>query len=280
MMTLSLTAQQQAAVETAFDESLLICGPNRSGKSTALRERAARYAGRSFFASHPAELVDLAQIVLHAAGRPVRIVDEIAARRAFDGCLEPLFDLRWDELQRRNIDPEIAALRSPGRFADAAYRLLRKLRDAAIDAETFQNKSMTGGTSFYASPPNFAHADLIIATKENYRDSLSVDNEELQRQYRRELDLAKTLGSIYACYETVCARATPSLPRWKSCARIRPPRPRCSSGTVMSSSTTCKRRRRHSACCSIVSTGRRLHTRALRAMRARRSARFAGRGRR
>jgi DNA helicase-2/ATP-dependent DNA helicase PcrA len=192
-------------IDVPYEQALLIAGPSRSGKSTALRERAAQYAQPAFFASHPGELVQLAQIVLEASGRDVRVVDEIVARRTFDRCLEPLFDLTWSELERRQIDPEIAALRSPERFADAAYRLLRKLRDAAIDAPVFLSKSLGAATSFYAAPPNFAHADLILATKDAYRDSLAAGPAELERQYRRELDLTKTLGALFEAYERAVA---------------------------------------------------------------------------
>ena len=190
-----------------FESALLIQGPNRSGKSSALRERFARFGEVAFFATQPDQLATLAEMALRASGRSVRIVDEIAARRIFDRVLEPLFDLTWSELERRHIDPEIAALRSPERFADAAYRLLRKLRDAAIDASTFLSKSHGGATSFYASPPNLAHAPLILATKDAYRDSLAVTAAELQRQYRREIDLAKTLGALFEEFEREIAGA-------------------------------------------------------------------------
>jgi hypothetical protein len=145
MMTDALGAEQREAIAAPFEESLAILGPNRSGKTTALRERAARFARErgdsAFYASHPAQLLTLACAVLTDAGEPVGVVDEIVSRRLFDRLAQPLFDLRWDELERRDIDPEVAALRSPERFADAAYRLLRKLRDAAIDPATFRVRS-------------------------------------------------------------------------------------------------------------------------------------------
>jgi len=197
------------AIDAGFEESLEIAGPSRSGKTTTLLARAQRYEreiGTDFlFARHPCELVALAIAVHEAAGAPVRISDEIEARRLFARCAEPLFDFIWPELLNASLDPEVAALRSPERFLDAAYRLIRKLRDGAVDPQTFLDKSLAGATDFYAKPPNFAHADLIAATKDAYRDSLDVSPQELQRQYRREIDLVKILHKLYAGYVAATA---------------------------------------------------------------------------
>ncbi|HTX57876.1 MAG TPA: UvrD-helicase domain-containing protein [Candidatus Acidoferrales bacterium] len=207
MMTLEFTAEQQEAIAAAFDASLEIAGPSRSGKTAALRARVERYerecGGAYLFARHPGELLALALAVLEAAGTPVRIADPIEARRALAHVAQPLFDLEWPELKSGTIDPEVAALRSPGRFLDAAYRLIRKLRDAAVDPQTFLDRSLAGATEFYAKPPNFAHAPLIAATKDAYRDSLDVSPEELARQYRREIDLVKILHRLYERYVAV-----------------------------------------------------------------------------
>jgi len=209
MMTAALTALQREAVDAPFDESLEIAGPSRSGKTVTLQARAERYrnerGGTFLLARHPCELIALACAVHDAAGAPIRIVDEIEAQRTFAACAKPLFDLQWSEFQH-DLDPEVAALRSPERFLEAAYRLVRKLRDGAIDPQTFLDKSLAGATDFYAKPPNFAHADLILATKDAYRDSLDVTPRELARQYRREIDLVKILHRLYASYvETVNA---------------------------------------------------------------------------
>jgi superfamily I DNA/RNA helicase len=204
MMTVELTAAQRRAIDHDFGAALLIAGPSRSGKTTALAARIERYRserGEAFVrASHPAQLVALATATFEEAGHPVQIVDEVVARRAFHSCAEPLLDLTWDELERKQIDPEVAALRSPERFIESVYRLIRKLRDAAIDPEVFLSSSLAGATKFYANPPNFAHADLLLATKDAYRDSLSVTPAELQRQYRRELDLTKIVAALYASF--------------------------------------------------------------------------------
>ena len=204
MMTIVLNERQREALDAPFEDSIAITGPHRSGKSTALRERAMRFereTGAAYlYAVHPDELVELARHAYEIGGRPLRIVDPIAGRRLFDRIAEPLLDLSWDELSRNGIDPEIAALRSPQRFLESAYRLVRKLRDAAIDPHTFLSRSLAGATEFYASPPNFAHADLLLATKDAYRDSLDVDAQELQRQYRREIDLAKVIAGLYERY--------------------------------------------------------------------------------
>lgn len=204
MMTVDLRGEQREAIDAGFEASLEIAGPSRSGKTTALRARARRYedeCGRPLlFANHPCELVALARATLDAANTPVRIVDEMEARRAFARCAQPLLDLSWPELQKGSIDPEVAALRMPQRFLEAAYRMIRKLRDANIDPQTFLDRSLAGATDFYAKPPNFAHSALIAATKDAYRDSLDVTPQELQRQYRREIDLVKILHRLYADY--------------------------------------------------------------------------------
>jgi superfamily I DNA/RNA helicase len=187
-----------------FETSLAITGPSRSGKSTALRERAERFAAQTglpfLFAHHPCELATLALAVLEAAGTPVRLADDIAAQRTFERCTRGLFDLQWREFRDGTIDPEVAALRSPKWFVEAAYRLVRKLRDAGVDPQVFLDRSFAAATEFYAKPPNFAHAELIAATKDAYRDSLAVTPQELERQYRREIDLVKIVHRLYAAY--------------------------------------------------------------------------------
>ena len=204
MITVDLRSEQREAIDAGFETSLEIAGASRSGKTTALRARARRYedeCGQShLFANHPCGLVALARATLDAAKTPVRIVDEMEARRAFARCAQPLLDLTWPELQKGAIDPEVAALRMPQRFLEAAYRMTRKLRDANIDPQTFLDRSLAGATDFYAKPPNFAHSALIAATKDAYRDSLDVTPQELQRQYRREIDLVKILHRLYVDY--------------------------------------------------------------------------------
>ncbi|HUN28267.1 MAG TPA: UvrD-helicase domain-containing protein [Alphaproteobacteria bacterium] len=204
MMTIELNAAQREAVEASFEASLEIAGASRTGKTTALKARAERYeaecGGAYLFASHPCELIALTCAVLDAANTPRRIVDDMEARRTFARCAQPLVDLAWPELKKGTLDPEVAALRSPPRFLEAAYRMIRKLRDGNIDPRAFLDRSLAGATEFYAKPPNFAHSSLIAATKDAYRDSLDVSPAELERQYRREIDLVKILHHLYVDY--------------------------------------------------------------------------------
>ena len=200
-----LIDEQREAVDAPFETSLAITGAPGTGKTTALRARLERFV-REFprkaylFAEHPNDVVALAEHVLRTAGRPVTIVDDVEAEWVFAHCAQPLFQLEWDELIAGTIDPEVPGLRSPERFLVAAFRLIRKLRDAAISPSEFLDRALTGATSFYASPPNFAHPDLIYATKDAYRDSLDVTPAELRRQYRHEVDLAKVLAKLYQTY--------------------------------------------------------------------------------
>jgi superfamily I DNA/RNA helicase len=184
---------------------IAIVGSSGTGKSTALATRIATLRAEhpqatSFVASHPRELVTLAIAAIEAHGEPVSIVDDIEARDALRLLCNDLFAMEWSSIRSGEIDPEVAGLRSPERFVDSAFRLFRKLRDAAISPEAFLERCLTGATNFYASPPNFNHPDLILGTKDTHRDSLDIDAEELARQRRREIDLAKILARLYQAY--------------------------------------------------------------------------------
>jgi len=130
----------------------------------------------------------------------LEIIDDVRAALLFEEAATPLLQLEWAELIAAEIDPEVPGLRAPRRFLDSAFSLIRKLRDALITPEQFLRTALTGATQFYAQPPNFAHAELLQYTKEQYRDSLDVSANELQRQYRREIDLAKVLAKLYQSY--------------------------------------------------------------------------------
>jgi superfamily I DNA/RNA helicase len=91
-------------------------------------------------------------------------------------------------------------LRSPARFLNSAFRLIRRLREQAVDPDEFLQRALAGATDFYGRPPNFVDPRLLSALKRDYHDSLNVDAPELQRQYRREVDLVKILGELYRRY--------------------------------------------------------------------------------
>ncbi len=213
MISYEVDGAQREAIDAAWDACVVIAGAPGTGKSTALnarlrRARAENWTSTLLF-SHPGELVELAKLVLAEAGDPITLIDDVEAELIFAGAAEKLFALEWDEFTAGQLDPEIPGLRSPERFLVSAFRLFRKLRDAAIDPARFLDASLTGATNFYAKPPNFAHPDLIHGTKDAYRDSLDVDVRELQRQYRREVDLAKILAQLYGTYiKTLEARKT------------------------------------------------------------------------
>jgi superfamily I DNA/RNA helicase len=201
---------QLRALEVPFGDSLAIIGPSGSGKTTALcariaRLRAAQPEATFLHLSHPKMLCGLAVEILARSGRTIRIVDDAGAELAFAKAAEPLLALDWDSLGSETLDPEVAGLRSPRRFLESAFRLIRKLRDAAVEPEVFLKRSLEGAADFYATPRNFAHPELILGTKERYRDSLDVTSGELARQYRREIDLAKILALLYARYLMLAA---------------------------------------------------------------------------
>ncbi|HTJ25932.1 MAG TPA: UvrD-helicase domain-containing protein [Candidatus Limnocylindria bacterium] len=130
----------------------------------------------------------------------LELVDPLDAEEIFERAAEPLFSAEWSDWLGADIDPEIAGLRMPDRFAAAALRLIRKLRDAGIDDESFLQTALRGAATFYANPPNLASPALVAATKDEHRASLTVDASELDRQRRRELDLAKILARLYRSY--------------------------------------------------------------------------------
>lgn len=193
-----------------------IIGPSGSGKTVELARRAFDAAQRGpvlVTSVSPAALAALRERVRHpnVAIRElhdialeclpdVEPIDDVRAVMLFQDAAKPLLTLEWREIIEAEWDPEVPGLRSPERFLDAAFRLFCKLRDARISPEQFLESSLRGATQFYAKPPNFAHPDLLYYTKDNHRDSLHADGAELQRQYRREIDLAKILAKLYRSY--------------------------------------------------------------------------------
>ena len=124
--------------------------------------------------------------------------DEI--EEIFERAAAPLFSAEWAEYLGADIDPEISGLRAPDRFAAAVLRLIVKLRDAGISPETMLAQSLRGAATFYGKPPNFADPGLLSATKDDYRSSLLIAPAELERQHRREIDLAKIVAKLYRSY--------------------------------------------------------------------------------
>lgn len=205
MIALELSNDQRRAVDAPFDEATAILGAAGTGKSTALRERVA-HARALFPSAEPLVLAsqeskdDLAAGVLASLGMPVKLVDDVEAERHFFHVCETLFALEWEEIARDQLDPEVPGLRTPERFVESAFRLIRRLRDAAVEPAEFLSQALTGATEFYAHPPNLADPALIAATKAKYHDSLDAPARELLRQQRREIDLAKILGRLYESY--------------------------------------------------------------------------------
>ena len=130
----------------------------------------------------------------------LELVDPLDAEEIFERAAAPLFSAEWSDWLGTDVDPEIAGLRTPARFADAALRLIRKLRDSGIDDAAFLAVAQRGATTFYANPPNLASPALLSATKDEHRASLAVGPSELDRQRKRELDLAKILARLYRAY--------------------------------------------------------------------------------
>ncbi|MBV8066407.1 MAG: ATP-dependent helicase [Candidatus Eremiobacteraeota bacterium] len=205
MIVAELTEEQRAAVEAPYDESLAILGSIGSGKSTALAQRLARIRARHpeadplrFDSDHGVD--EFAVTTLRSRGMAVTVVDDVEAELLFERACSSLFALEWDEFAAAQLDPEVPGLRSPRRFLASAFRLIRRLRDADVGPDVFLGRGLAGATEFYAKPPNFADPALLLATKNSYHDSLAASPQELMRQHRREIDLAKILAKLYARY--------------------------------------------------------------------------------
>jgi len=190
----------------ALDASLAGAAIVTAARDDGARALAARIGAATGVAVRGLTLDDLALELLRAhplesgLALDLELVDPIDAEEIFERATAPLFSAEWSDWLGTDIDPEIAGLRTPDRFADAALRLIRKLRDAGIDDEALLATAKRGAASFYANPPNLASPALVSATKDEHRASLAVDAFELERQRRRELDLAKILARLYRSY--------------------------------------------------------------------------------
>jgi superfamily I DNA/RNA helicase len=205
LIAVELTGEQRDAVEAPLEAYLAIVGAPASGKSTALVQRAAkarelhpRADPLTIETGRPLE--QFAVAVLREDGLEVTLVDDAEAELLFREACAPLFELAWTDFAENLIDPEVPGLRSPARFFDSAFRLIRRLRDAGVEPASFLQRALTAATEFYANPPNFADPRLLAGTKNAFHDSLDVRPNELARQYRREVDLAKILARLYERY--------------------------------------------------------------------------------
>jgi superfamily I DNA/RNA helicase len=230
----ALLALERALALPAEHGLIAFTGPPTSGKSEALARRFAALAARDpalagaaiVTAARAEAATDLAARIGELTGANVRgatldalafellrahpletglaldleAVDQLDAEEIFERAAAPLFSAEWSDWLGTDIDPEIAGLRTPDRFADAALRLIRKLRESGIDDETMLAIAKRGAAAFYASPPNLTAPSLVAATKDEHRASLAVSPTELDRQRRRELDLAKILAHLYRAY--------------------------------------------------------------------------------
>jgi len=218
----------RAALELPRDApSLALVGASGTGKTFALVRRALQLAsdGAPVLLTAPSDsgvarlraLAGDASLVACAPlgrlafevlrlSRPgdqaIEEIDEARAAILFESVGADLFSLEWAEFVSAEIDPEITGMRAPERFADAAFRLIRKLRSSLVSPEEFKRLGLSGATEFYAHPPHFSNPDLLMATSERYRDSLRVTPAELERQRLAEIDLVRVLAHLYDAYLT------------------------------------------------------------------------------
>ncbi|HEY1428723.1 MAG TPA: hypothetical protein VGF18_04075, partial [Candidatus Tumulicola sp.] len=203
MNGIELGELQRRAVDAPPDACVLVSGGCGTGKSVALEARAKRLN-----AEFPGERIewfrdrsDFARFAFALLPVGATIVDDVEAEDAFARACEPLFAMDWNAFSSEQLDPEIPGLHSPARFLNSAFRLIRRLREQDLDPNTFSKRALEGATEFYGRPPNFVDPRLLSALKREYHDSLAVDAAELQRQYRREVDLVKILAALYRRYD-------------------------------------------------------------------------------
>ena len=224
------------AALVAGDPALAEAAIITAARDDGARALAARIARATGIAVRGATLDALAFELLRAhpletgLALDLELVDPLDAEEIFERAAAPLFSAEWSDWLGADVDPEIAGLRTPARFADAALHLIRKLRDSGIDDAAFLVVAQRGATTFYANPPNLASPVLLSATKDEHRASLAVGASELERQRKRELDLAKILARLYRAYvdELVrrgCLTASDALDRGDAAAG-EPPRDR------------------------------------------------------
>ena len=211
--TNALAARYAALVNRSgvpFDATLVAAAGADGARDLAARIQARLdpAAGQAF-ANAPFAGITLADLAfaIVADGRlaggltpDIERLEPYEAAAIFERAAAPLFSAEWAEYLGSDIDPEISGLRTPDRFADAVSRLIAKLRDAGIDPETMLQLAQRGANAFYANPPNLTEPGLLYATKDEYRNSLLVGPEELERQRRREIDLAKIVAKLYRSY--------------------------------------------------------------------------------
>ncbi len=184
------------AIEAAKTSQVILLGIGSSSAAN-LRSRLRPIAER---AVPVAEIGELAAEIAHFADPALRAIDEASAYRVFERAAEDLFAGNWPPTEA-TIDVEVAELRSPERFLEHARHLVERLRRAAIAPRDVVERAARGATAFYAHPPNLSSPSLLAYLNDTARGSLEVDNEELLRQHRREMDLAKIVAELYARFE-------------------------------------------------------------------------------
>jgi superfamily I DNA/RNA helicase len=224
---LAFDEAQRAALDRPLEAHVALTGRAGSGKTTVLLQRALRAAAAGIptlvTAPSPRTVVRLRERLGDALDRPgiavatlgqaalaalraaepghtFETIDDARASHVFEAAAARLFSLEWSEIVAAEIDPEITGLRTPQRFAAAAFRLIRKLRRGGISPEAFKQYCDKGATQFYGKTPNLAAPGLIMDTQAKYRDSLRADGAELARQHAREVDLARVLVKLYQSY--------------------------------------------------------------------------------
>ncbi len=184
------------ALESAEHARVLLLGIG-SNSTANLRARLSADATATVMV---AEIGEFAGEIARFADPALRCIDETSAYRLYERAAEDLFAGTWPPADSR-IDVEVAELRSPERFLEHAQHLIERLRRAAVAPREVLERAAKGAAAFYAHPPNLSSPSLLAYLNDTARSSLEVDTEELLRQHRREIDLAKIVAELYARFE-------------------------------------------------------------------------------
>ena len=244
--TLTLSAAQRSAVEL-IDPVVIVTGPPRSGKTTALAARALaacrrgrmplvvcshdsgsqafRRALASLDTAQDAELLDAVATLPQHAARWLRDGYALAAcapRTSVGGpgvarhivayAARGLLDMTWPLFARAELDLDLPHLSRPDAFLDEAAKLFGLLQRARITPDEFEKGCAGGLGAFYGQGVERAQvliADPLVHKRASARGraALRVSETTLAAQKNAELGLSAMLVQLYRDYCAAAARA-------------------------------------------------------------------------
>ncbi len=205
LIVLELNAEQRTAVEAPYDECFAIWappGPARarrwpthrpSPRSSTRCRSAGRRIGTQLSTSMPSRC-------FARAGHEVTLVDDVEAELTLRGGLRTALRAAMGRVCPAPTRSRSSRTAFPRAFSPIGVSFDSPLARCRRRARASLSRALTGATEFYANPPNLADPAPALCDEELYHDSLDATPEELLRQHRREIDLAKILTRLYQRY--------------------------------------------------------------------------------